>query len=209
MSVRDPQTGPDDQMCPDHPRAEPASMTAALVGLGGSIGDDDQLTALLDRVVDVAREMIRGVDAAAIAVELGGRTHTATHTHETVHSPVLVAPLVAFGQPLGALTLYAREPAGLVAVDTDAVALLTTTVGRAIGDFARFRSALDVADALRAALHNRAPIEQAKGIIMAEHGIGADEAFGLLRARSQNSNRRVRDIAAELIAQRTGGRTPT
>ena len=73
-------------------------------------------------------------------------------------------------------------------------------MSRAISDFARFKSAVDVADALRAALDNRAPIEQAKGIIMGRHGVDAEQAFGVLRAQSQNTNRRVRDIAAEIIA---------
>ena len=221
-----------------------------LVALGGSIADEDDLVVLLQRVVDVAHEVIDAADCASITIDLAGRTYTAVHTDsrtlrvdaeqydagdgpclqsahtgETVLVDVgaggrrwprfaeaaaeegilsfLAAPLSAAGQPLGALNLYGTAPAAFDTVDADVVTLLTTTVSRAIADFARFRSALEVADALRAALENRAPIEQAKGIIMADHGVDADQAFALLRARSQNSNRRVRDLAADLIASRT------
>lgn len=46
----------------------------------------------------------------------------------------------------------------------------------------------------------RAPIEQAKGILMAVHQITADAAFDLLRAQSQRSNTRLRDLAASFVA---------
>ena len=119
---------------------------------------------------------------------------------ENIHS-FLAAALAAPDQPLGALNLYGREPAAFDALDADIIELLTTTVSRAISDFARFKSALEVADALRAALDNRAPIEQAKGIIMGRYGVDAEQAFTVLRTQSQNTNRRVRDIAAEMIAE--------
>ncbi|TFI44593.1 ANTAR domain-containing protein [Rhodococcus sp. 1R11] len=48
-------------------------------------------------------------------------------------------------------------------------------------------------------LARRAPIEQAKGILMAVHHIGADEAFALLVDRSQRANRKVHDIAREFV----------
>ena len=121
---------------------------------------------------------------------------------ENIHS-FLAAALSAPDQPLGALNLYGSAPAAFDAIDYDILELLTTTVSRAISDFARFKSAIEVADALRAALSNRAPIEQAKGIIMGEHGIDAENAFQILRSQSQNTNRRVRDIANELIANKT------
>lgn len=54
---------------------------------------------------------------------------------------------------------------------------------------------------LQQALQSRAGIEQAKGILMAIHGYDADRAFQVLSRRSQTSNRKVRDIATEMIAQ--------
>lgn len=42
-------------------------------------------------------------------------------------------------------------------------------------------------------------IEQAKGILMATQGISAEEAFTILSRRSQEQNRKVRDIAAGIV----------
>ena len=52
---------------------------------------------------------------------------------------------------------------------------------------------------LRAALESRATIEQAKGIVMATMHCTPDEAFDLLRQQSQHENRKLRDIARDLV----------
>jgi AmiR/NasT family two-component response regulator len=51
---------------------------------------------------------------------------------------------------------------------------------------------------LRQALSSRAVIDQAKGILMARHGIDAEAAFALLSETSQRENVKVRDLAARL-----------
>ena len=52
---------------------------------------------------------------------------------------------------------------------------------------------------LRAALETQPVIDQAKGLLIAEHGCSADEAFGMLAAASQRHNRKVRDIARAMV----------
>jgi AmiR/NasT family two-component response regulator len=52
---------------------------------------------------------------------------------------------------------------------------------------------------LRAAMEHRAEIEQAKGIIIGSMGCTADEAFEILVKQSQHENRKLRDIAIELV----------
>jgi AmiR/NasT family two-component response regulator len=49
---------------------------------------------------------------------------------------------------------------------------------------------------------SRALIEQAKGILMERHKITEDEAFTMLTRSSQQTNTKLRDVAAELV--RTG-----
>jgi len=61
-----------------------------------------------------------------------------------------------------------------------------------------------LAQHLQAAMENRAVIEQAKGIVMAERHCTADEAFAILSKLSQDSNRKVRDVAAALVANASG-----
>lgn len=111
----------------------------------------------------------------------------------------LAAPLFTPDQRLGSFNLYGRAPAAFDSVDAEVMEILTTTVSRAIGDFSRFKSAKAVADALQRALETRAPIEQAKGMLMAIHRIDADTAFHMLRRQSQTTNTKLRDVAAEIV----------
>ncbi|MFG1792553.1 ANTAR domain-containing protein [Nocardia sp. NPDC049149] len=50
-------------------------------------------------------------------------------------------------------------------------------------------------------LATRAVIEQAKGALMLVYGIDAEQAFGMLRKRSQATNVKLRALAAQLIAE--------
>jgi two-component system, response regulator / RNA-binding antiterminator len=52
---------------------------------------------------------------------------------------------------------------------------------------------------LRGAFGRRATIEQAKGILMATHGVDADRAFDLLREHSQNNGHKLHDIAQAIV----------
>lgn len=54
---------------------------------------------------------------------------------------------------------------------------------------------------LRRALESRAVIEQAKGILISQSRCSEDEAFELLRKASQRSNRKLHDIAVELVTR--------
>ena len=111
----------------------------------------------------------------------------------------LAAPLFTNEQAVGSFNLYGRERAAFDSVDTEVLDLLTTTVSRTIGDFARYKSAALVAQTIEGALVNRAPIEQAKGMLMALHGIDANAAFDMLRLESQAKNIRLHLIASDFV----------
>jgi GAF domain-containing protein len=111
----------------------------------------------------------------------------------------LAAPLFTNEQSVGSFNLYGRDPAAFDRLDAEVLDLLTTTVSRTIGDFARYKSANLVAETIQGALANRAPIEQAKGMLMALHGIDAGAAFDLLRRESQAKNVRLHVIASDLV----------
>jgi len=70
---------------------------------------------------------------------------------------------------------------------------VNTEVDSAVGDF----------------VAHRAGIEQAKGVLMQLYSVDADTAWALLRAFSEDTNRKVRDIARVLIEAATTDRTPT
>jgi hypothetical protein len=61
--------------------------------------------------------------------------------------------------------------------------------------------------AIQASAESRGTIEQAKGIVMAVHGVGADDAFEVLRVASNHTNTRLRDVAGRVVdAASTAGR---
>ncbi|MFI5717721.1 PAS and ANTAR domain-containing protein [Nocardia sp. NPDC051750] len=64
------------------------------------------------------------------------------------------------------------------------------------------REALD--DTLPRLLDSRVVIEQAKGALMLAYGINADQAFHVLRWRSQETNIKLRLIAERVIAELPG-----
>jgi hypothetical protein len=56
-------------------------------------------------------------------------------------------------------------------------------------------------EALPDLFETRAVIEQAKGVLMAVYRVSADQAFGVLRWRSQETNTKLRALARQLIAE--------
>lgn len=124
-----------------------------------------------------------------------------------------VTHVVSVGLPdadglVAALNLYTstvdRFPAG-------SVALAQSFAGHAaiaVGNAARYQRTADLVDDLRAAMTSRSVIEQAKGILAERHGHTPDEAFEVLTRISQSTHRKLRDVAADLVAQ-TRDRRPS
>jgi len=54
---------------------------------------------------------------------------------------------------------------------------------------------------MRAKLDTMPVIEQAKGVLMAQHRCGPEEAFDLLRRTSQRANVKVSVLAAQIVEQ--------
>jgi len=107
----------------------------------------------------------------------------------------------------GALNLYSRRTGGF---DDDAIDLARTFVGYAAVALANahlYDTTVTLAEQLRQAMEHRAVIEQAKGIVMSERRCTAEEAFVILTKISQDSNRKLRDIASALVARTTDGRS--
>jgi GAF domain-containing protein len=111
---------------------------------------------------------------------------------------VLAYRLFAEEDTLGALNLYSRE---LGAFDDAAVAVGTILAAHAALAFARAREREQITG-LEQALSSNRTIAMAIGILMATHRITDGQAFDLLRVASQRSNRRLREIAEEVV--RTG-----
>lgn len=112
----------------------------------------------------------------------------------------LSLPLAADGRTVGALNLYSRR---VDAFDREALAvgeLLAAHAALAVQAAMAYYSSRDLAEQMRSAMESRAQIEQAKGVVLAQEGVSAEEAFELLVKRSQHANRKLRDVAAEVVA---------
>jgi AmiR/NasT family two-component response regulator len=101
----------------------------------------------------------------------------------------------------GALNVYATKPQ---AFDEDAIIIAQTFAGYAAVALANahvYDATATLAQHLQAAMVSRAVIEQAKGVIMGERHCSADEAFRILTKLSQDTNRKVREVAAAVVAR--------
>lgn len=112
----------------------------------------------------------------------------------------LAAPLLVHREPLGALNLYSRDPAGFDALDESFVSLFSNQAAASVANSLRYTDIATLARQLEEALESRAVIEQAKGVLMACHGVDADEAFDLLRRQSQHRNVKLREVAHDVVA---------
>jgi len=112
----------------------------------------------------------------------------------------LSLPLMVEDESVGALNLYSRGAASFDEVGEKVGLAFASQAAVALANAQAYWGAKDVADQLHEAMKSRAVIEQAKGILMAAQGCDPDQAFDLLVKASQRSNRKLRDIAQEIVA---------
>lgn len=114
----------------------------------------------------------------------------------------LVLPLRTDRKPGGALAVYGTKPEAFVGSSHDVAMLFAAQGGVAVRNAALYRGCRRMVANLQMALTSRAVIEQAKGILVAEYGYTPAAAFERLSVMSQNGNRKVRDVAADLVEGR-------
>src|SRR5262249_18294227 len=96
------------------------------------------------------------------------------------------------GDNLGSLNLYASTPFAFTD-ESEHIGVVFATHAALAYSHAKHL------DQLHGALQTRDLIGQAIGILMARYGLPADRAFATLTRISQQSNRKLRDLAAELV----------
>jgi GAF domain-containing protein len=208
--------------------------------------ESTSLDGMLQRIADLARRVIPGVDEASVTLVAHDKATTAAYTGRLAldldetqygrgYGPCIEA---AVGEELREIT-DAREETrwpeyAAVAVDRGALSSLSVPVpvregihgalnlyaydahafddhgrhnARAFASYAAvavhnmhlYESTRELAENLDLAMKHRAVIEQAKGILMSQRRCDATEAFNLLAAASQRSNRKLRDIAQGIV----------
>ncbi|PSK67200.1 hypothetical protein B0E53_00834 [Micromonospora sp. MH33] len=116
----------------------------------------------------------------------------------------LSLPMTVDGVTLGALNLYATQPRAFTDTARRHALAFTDQGSTALGVILRQADQALLHQQLTDAMASRSVIDQALGVIMGQQRCTATEAFTLLRQASQNRNRKLRDVAAEIITQVTG-----
>jgi GAF domain-containing protein len=118
----------------------------------------------------------------------------------------LALPLVTDGRPVGALNLYARSARAFGEPETRRAESFARNASGAVALALRLASYAALTDQLRASLASRSVIDQALGVIMAQERCTQARAFAILRAASQNTNVKLRDIAVAIVTGVSGER---
>jgi GAF domain-containing protein len=116
----------------------------------------------------------------------------------------LAVPLITNGEPVGALNLYARRPFAFGLAETRRADTFARNASGALTLALRIANCEDLNDQLRSSIVSRAIIDQALGVIMATERCPQEKAFALLRTVSQNTNVKLRDLAATIVTSVSG-----
>ena len=115
---------------------------------------------------------------------------------------VLSAPVVLDDRPIGTCNALTSTARGWTEADAGAVSAFATVLGRLIGSITDARDKAELTAQLQYALNSRVLVEQAKGVLMEREGVDAERALELLRRRARSSERKLVDVARELLARR-------
>jgi GAF domain-containing protein len=102
---------------------------------------------------------------------------------------------------VGVLSLFSDEPAAFDASSEIAGELFASHAAMALGGLRREQQ-------LNLAVRRRDVIGQAKGVLMAQHGLDEQTAFATLVQYSQNTHVKLYDVAVKLLDSLTAERQP-
>ncbi|HVF15066.1 MAG TPA: ANTAR domain-containing protein [Acidimicrobiales bacterium] len=113
---------------------------------------------------------------------------------------VLSTPLMRTpSSAIGALNIYSHDAAGFDESSRLTAEVIAEHAAILAGNTLDLLTAAQLNEQLRQALASREIIGEAKGIIMERQSCTRDEAFDVLRRASQRENRKLRDLAEELV----------
>jgi GAF domain-containing protein len=116
----------------------------------------------------------------------------------------LAVPLITDGEPAGALNLYARRPHAFGPAEIRRADRFGRHASGALTLALRMANCEDLNNQLRSSIGSRAVIDQALGVIMATERCPQEKAFALLRSVSQNTNVKLRELAATIVTSVSG-----
>jgi GAF domain-containing protein len=126
--------------------------------------------------------------------------------HAIAHGVVssLSLPMRVDGQVVAVLNFYSGQPGAFEASARQHAETFAAQGAAALTLALRQAQQAQVQEQLGEAMASRSVIDQAIGILMAQQRCNAQTAFTVLRTASQHRNRKLRDIAADIILKVTG-----
>jgi GAF domain-containing protein len=117
----------------------------------------------------------------------------------------LSLPLRVETESLGALNLYAPAPGAFSQAQREHAEAFAVRSAAALTVSLRQVRQATIQHQMADAMVSSSVIDQAIGILMAQQRCTAGAAFDLLRRASQRRNRKLRDVAAEIVTKVSGG----
>jgi GAF domain-containing protein len=187
---------------------EAASITIIERGRPSTISSTSEIAVIVDHAQYDANDgpcLTAAREERLIRIDdLTGEHHWATFRDgalaEGFHSS-LSLPLVLGGAAQGGLNVYGTEPGAFSEDDERIATAFAAQASVVVANAQAYWAAFDATQNLTIALQSRAVIEQAKGVLITHHGYSDDEAFNELRRRSQDANRKLREIAIEVVEE--------
>jgi GAF domain-containing protein len=112
----------------------------------------------------------------------------------------LGVPLLVEGEVIGALNVYGDRPGGFGSSEEQAAQLVADQAAVVLANARNFDACGARVRQLQEALDTRVVIEQAKGVLMERLKCSPDAAFEALKSQSQRQNRKLRLVAADVVA---------
>jgi GAF domain-containing protein len=116
------------------------------------------------------------------------------------YSSVQSFPMRLRGEVLGAMNLFGTEPVVLTDDQLHVAQAFTDIATISIVQDRLTRDRSRLTEQLERALTSRVAIERATGIVAGRLAIDVDQAFTLLRAGCRRSNRRLTDLAHDIVS---------
>jgi len=121
----------------------------------------------------------------------------------------LALPLATHRDDNAVLTLFSRKEGQFDDINYDVVLLLTLNAGVAFDNATIYHDSHQLVGQLQMALRTRSLVGRAQGLLMRHFDYDSTKAFDTLKRASQNSNTKLRDLAALVVKSHEDGRFET
>lgn len=142
----------------------------------------------------------RTVHSPDLALDSDRWPELVQHAMRNGYRAVHAHPLRLHNQTIGALNLFSADTGPMPDADLHVagalgkVATISVLRERALAGHA------ELAGQLQTALDSRVLVEQAKGILAERRGVEPGQAFAVLRSHARSHNRRLTEVAGEVVA---------